>query len=260
MALERIIPGTHAWKMWGHQHLQRYLFTERFVFGKRVLDLACGAGYGSHVLRTLGATTVVGVDLDAEAIAYAGEKYKRSGLRYEQGDALRWQSKSRFDVVISFETIEHLPAPEQFLKRVAGHLQPDGTFIVSAPNTLQYLKANPPVKNEHHINEPDYAMLRKWLEAEFIIDAEWEQSPVAPQTSRLFLNDLAVTNLLRQGWVRISNRLEHCLRRIVGRPQPPIQGNELDVKAMECFTEIMPLLPERTADCNVMIFVCRRRP
>ena len=259
MALERIIPGTTAWRKWGHQHLQRYLFTERFVLGKRVLDLACGAGYGSYVLRTLGAGSVVGVDLDGTAIDYARENYKRGELHYEQGNALLWEGNSRFDVVVSFETIEHLADPKRFINRLASHLEPNGILIISAPNTLQYLKANPPIQNEHHLNEPDHAKFRSWLENEFIVDSEWEQSPVVAASYQHICNNISFSDLLRQGWVRTANKLERALRHIVGKTLLPIQRPEPNINTVESFTDIMPLLPERTAVCDVFVFVCRRR-
>jgi SAM-dependent methyltransferase len=202
--------------------LQRYLFAERFVIGKRVLDLACGVGHGSYVLRTLGANTVVGVDLDPNAIDYATKHYKREGLSFEQGNALLWQSDSQFDVVISFETIEHLPSSEVFLNQVASHLAPGGTLIISAPNTLQYLKANPPNLNEHHINEPDYKTFREWLDGNFVIDGEWEQSPVTLDISCLHLNSSALSTLVRQYWVRLANKVERALRGFSGRKLPTI--------------------------------------
>ena len=245
--------------MCGHQHLQRYLFAERFVAGKHVLDLACGVGYGTYVLRMLGARAVVGADLDAEAVAYAVEHYQREGLRYEQGNALHWESREKYDVVVSFETIEHLSDPANFLKRVAQLLVPGGILVISAPNTLQYLKANPPVQNEHHINEPDYAQFRKWLEADFQIESEWEQSPITPDEPRFQQLQWAVANLFRQIWVKVPNKLERIIRRLTGRPLPAGMDPNTHSHIMNFATAIMPLLPERTAYCNVFVFVCRRR-
>ena len=93
MALERFGPGTtpEEWCLYGHLHLQRYRFAMPYVGGKRVLDLACGTGYGSYALRTLGAREVAWVDLSEEAIAYARKNYARTGLSYEIGNALTWE-------------------------------------------------------------------------------------------------------------------------------------------------------------------------
>src|SRR5689334_11915356 len=70
-----------------YEHWHRYAFARRLVQGKRVLDCACGEGYGSALLAD-GAAEVVGVDIDAAAIAHAEERYgARANLRYEKGDA-----------------------------------------------------------------------------------------------------------------------------------------------------------------------------
>lgn len=258
MAFERLTPGTPQWTEWGHHHLQRYVFAGNYVRGKRVLDLACGVGYGSYSLRMMGAESVNGVDLDLEAIAYARENYKRDGLTYEEGNALLWASSGKFDVVVSFETIEHLPCPEDFLDRVADHLHPDGLLIISAPNTLQYLQGTPPVENEYHLNEPDHSTFRSWLDRRFLIEGEWEQSPVLRGSPSHLFDDHELAVQLRKSWVRFANTLEDRLRRISGRSKPAASPHS--VKHMKSYTEIIPLLPERTIDCNIFLFVCRKRP
>lgn len=247
------------WQQWGHQHLQRYLFAERFVAGKRVLDLACGSGFGAYALRMFGACPVAGVDLDPVALAYAREHYRRDGLRFVEGNALQWSEGEKYDVVVSFETIEHLPDPAKFLNHVAQLLVPGGLLIISAPNTLQYQKANPPIPNEHHLSEPDYAQFKKWLEADFHVESEWEQSPVIPDKLRLESLQWALAKLYRQLWVKVPNKLENLIRRVIGQPLSPGKEQTADVRFMNYSTVIMPLLPERTADCNVFVFVCRRR-
>jgi SAM-dependent methyltransferase len=103
------------------------------VAGKSVLDIACGCGYGSRILRDSGASHVVGCDLSGKAIAHARSVYARDGIRFVQGDAERFTWPHRFDVVISFETIEHLEQPENLLARFSELLNPGGLLCLSVP-------------------------------------------------------------------------------------------------------------------------------
>lgn len=113
--------------------LRRYATAARYVSGKRVLDIACGAGYGSQMLRLAGATTVVGVDVSAETVRYAEERYQTSGVEFICADAEQFEWHEKFDVVVSFETIEHLRHPSKFLENVRSLLVPEGDFVLSVP-------------------------------------------------------------------------------------------------------------------------------
>jgi SAM-dependent methyltransferase len=114
-------------------HLKRYVFAEPWCRGKEVLDLACGAGYGTaHLARV--ASQVVGGDVSEEAIAYARRRYAADNVEFRLLDAadLPFEDDS-FDCVVSFETIEHLPDRATYLAEVARVLRPDGTYVVSTP-------------------------------------------------------------------------------------------------------------------------------
>ena len=129
---ERFVPGV-AGEI-AHEHWHRYAFARRFLGGKRVLDVACGEGYGSAWLAAV-AQHVVGVDIDPAAIAHARAKYASCGnLRFEQGSATALQLPERsIDVVVSFETIEHLAGEDQprMLAECARVLRPGGRLTVS---------------------------------------------------------------------------------------------------------------------------------
>jgi SAM-dependent methyltransferase len=99
----------------------------------RVLDLACGSGYGCPMLLDAGATLVVGVDLSDSAIEHARENYGQAGIQYVQGDAQTFRWQHQFDLIVSFETIEHLDDPAALLRRVGELLAPGGTFCLSVP-------------------------------------------------------------------------------------------------------------------------------
>jgi SAM-dependent methyltransferase len=140
------------------EHLARYEFASSFVKGKNVLDVACGTGYGAAMLMSAGATDVCGVDLSREAIEAATRNYAASGIRFIVGNAEEFSLSERFDVVVSFETIEHLPNPEKFLSNVVDHLVPDGTFLVSTPSRQNGTIDTKP-SNPFHV--------REWNPAEF---------------------------------------------------------------------------------------------
>jgi 2-polyprenyl-3-methyl-5-hydroxy-6-metoxy-1,4-benzoquinol methylase len=132
---ERMVPEqAHARIFW--EHVARYRFAKDFVSGKRVLDIACGEGYGAAALTKAGAASVVGVDISLEACEHARHKY---GLNACRGDAKAIPLPDRsIDLVVSFETIEHVDAPAVFLRECARVLVPDGMLIVSTPNRPVY--------------------------------------------------------------------------------------------------------------------------
>jgi len=114
-------------------HLKRYMFAQPHCVDKVVLDAACGTGYGSAELARV-ASSVLGVDAHEGAVAYARERYAGENVAFEVMDvsSLRLGDMS-VDVVVSFETIEHLDDREAFLCEVTRVLRPSGTFIVSTP-------------------------------------------------------------------------------------------------------------------------------
>jgi SAM-dependent methyltransferase len=132
---ERMVPEeAHARIFW--EHIARYRFAKDFVRGKRVLDIACGEGYGAAALAKAGAASVAGVDVSREACEYAQRKY---GLDARPGDAQAIPLPNQsVDLVVSFETIEHVDAPAAFVRECARVLVPGGILIVSTPNRPVY--------------------------------------------------------------------------------------------------------------------------
>src|SRR5689334_14207734 len=89
------------------EHVHRYLLARDLAHDKRVLDIACGEGYGSDVLATV-AAHVVGVDVSPEVIRHAKRQYRRANLEFSVGTcaAIPLADQS-VDLVVSYETIEH---------------------------------------------------------------------------------------------------------------------------------------------------------
>ena len=114
-------------------HLKRYDFARAFCADKEVLDAGCGVGYGAAYLAET-ARRVVGVDRDADAIAYARRRYARDGVEFVHADVLELPlPDASFDVVCSFETIEHVPDPDDLAAQLRRVLRPGGVCLVSTP-------------------------------------------------------------------------------------------------------------------------------
>ena len=159
---ERMVPEeAHARIFW--EHVARYRFAKDFVRGKRVLDIACGEGYGAAGLAKAGAASVVGIDVSADVCDHARRKY---GLDARAGDAQAIPLPDRsIDVVVSFETIEHVDQPVVFLGECARVLVPDGMLIVSTPNRPVYSSEGR--KNPFHRLEFDEREFTEVLHSQF---------------------------------------------------------------------------------------------
>lgn len=133
-------------------HLHRYLSVLELCKGKRVLDIASGEGYGSAMLIRNGAASVTGVDIDAAVTARANRVYAAPGLDYRQGDIrkpLQLEDDS-FDVIVCFETIEHIAEHDAFLKELDRVLASGGTLVISTPDARS---SDPEAPNPFHAKE-----------------------------------------------------------------------------------------------------------
>jgi 2-polyprenyl-3-methyl-5-hydroxy-6-metoxy-1,4-benzoquinol methylase len=159
---ERMIPEKHGDSIMYAEHMTRYIAASQLVAGKTVLDIACGTGYGSWILAQ-SASQVSGIDNSPEAIAYASEHYAAENISYSIGQAEQIDlPDASVDVVVSFETIEHIAHYDTFLSEIRRVLRPDGLAIISTPNDLEFAKGN-----HHHVHQFAEAELREVLAAEF---------------------------------------------------------------------------------------------
>jgi len=136
-----------------YEHWHRYAFARRLAAGKRVLDAACGEGYGSALLAGV-ASEVVGIDIDAASVAHARSRYgAHANLRFEQGDATNLDiPPGRFDLVVSFETLEHVEAQERMVSGFRRALGDDGVLVISSPDKRTYSEIAG-FRNEFHVRE-----------------------------------------------------------------------------------------------------------
>lgn len=178
MAVERLHFGDPETKYHSYhaaQHVLRYAVARGLVDGKRVLDAACGEGYGSILLKQWGAREVVGVDNNPGAIASAKRHFGRQHISFLVADVEHLDQAlpdiDPFDVIVSFETIEHLARPELFLDRLRGLLSPDGVIVISCPNDPAYeLSVD---ANEYHLRQYRFEDFQKLTEAHLGEASQW---------------------------------------------------------------------------------------
>src|SRR3989344_5897920 len=148
---ERMInsPGSGIYRA----HINRYKFASKFANRKVVLDIACGTGFGSSYLSRF-ARRVVGVDVQKDVLEFCVRKYKKPNLEFlmENKHDINLRLTHRFDTIVCFETIEHVPDYKFFLKKLKEYLKRGGTLILSTPNN--FLHQYPPA-NKFHIYEFD---------------------------------------------------------------------------------------------------------
>jgi len=133
-----------------HLHYERYRFAGKYIVPGRVLDIACGTGYGSYLLVSEfgdSISEIIGVDISAESISYAHERYTHSKIRFIGKDVFDFVDEKKFDTIITLETIEHLRNPSMFIEKLYQLLLPGGILIASAPVTFS-TDINP-----YHLND-----------------------------------------------------------------------------------------------------------
>ena len=135
-------------------HLARYEFARSYCQGKQVLDGACGTGYGSNILGDV-AREVIGIDCSVDAISYAKASYGKAHVHFQKSfvESTPFPSDS-FDVVVSFETVEHTLCPESHIMEMARLLEPTGGLaVLSVPNAWGL--------TDHHFLDFDMSLLEK---------------------------------------------------------------------------------------------------
>jgi O-antigen biosynthesis protein len=162
---ERMIPEFDKGQYIYLEHMTRYLFACQFVKNKIVLDIACGSGYGSKELFEARAKKVVGVDISEESIEYCKKNYQDDAIEFLMGGVDKIPLKDdSVDVIVSFETIEHVDekAQGEFLKEGRRVLKDNGILVISTPNSNFYQPGNKFHKKE--LNEKEFEdILKKYF-------------------------------------------------------------------------------------------------
>ncbi len=152
-------------------HVATYRFAAQYTNGKKVLDFGCGSGYGT-VIVSPNCLSIVGVDISTEAIYYAERNYTKPNLSFLQVEdvsknLLPFASES-FDVVLSFQVLEHIREASSFFSEIVRVLTPGGILILATPDRKYRLFPFQRPWNIWHVHEYSASQLKKILEQYFI--------------------------------------------------------------------------------------------
>jgi SAM-dependent methyltransferase len=194
---ERTLPDVPEENYWYRRHLVVYEWIAARVGGLRVVDMACGEGYGSAALAT-GAASVVGVDANPEAHEHARLRYQRPNLRFERDLVETFAEPC--DAVVFLQTIEHVEDPDSILEHFRSLLAPGGVAYVSTPNLLTLAPAGAEKSdNPWHLREYRAAEFRALCQRNF---------PRVELHGLFHARKLRAHELaLRLGWDRVHPRL-----------------------------------------------------
>lgn len=240
---------------WG-EHAARYVFAREFIADKSVLDIACGTGFGIGLMKDH-ACSVVGVDVDIEAARTAAmECGDNSSVLLGDGLSLPFADEG-FDIVTSFETLEHLHERQAFLEELRRVLKRGGRLILSTPNANYTEPVDGRPKNMFHVHEYTPDELRRELDEVFVVETFVGQAlrsdfgiPPFYDAQLRLKRDLQTRSKLF-GW-KVMNKLPPDVRdrislRIWRAPFYPV-------------SEDYQFREELITDAPVLVAVCRRSP
>lgn len=232
---ERLVEGERVPPWLRYQHLARYEWAAGFCAGARVLDAACGNGYGSRILSRV-ARSVTSLDIAWESVLDARPSL---GRRVLLGDSERLPfGDASFDVITSFETIEHVRDDRAYVREARRVLAAGGTFLCSTPNRGLVNPGNSMTDspfNPFHV--------REYLppELEQLLRESFSEVTMLGQTSfsHAYARGLRAVGAM---WGMLAVRL-HQARKLAGAwrerpsrhvPSPPVPGEELEVIVAVC--------------------------
>ncbi|MDA8362711.1 MAG: methyltransferase domain-containing protein [Gammaproteobacteria bacterium] len=161
---ERYIPGVKG--EIELEHIHRYMMARELAAEKEVLDIASGEGYGSAILGQV-AKHVIGVDISQEAVAHASRRYGKDNVEFRGGSCIKIPlMDASVDMVVSFETIEHIDQHDAMMREIIRVLRPDGICIISSPEKFEYSESRD-YCNPYHIKELYRHEFKKLLEDSF---------------------------------------------------------------------------------------------
>jgi SAM-dependent methyltransferase len=161
---ERYAPTVNPYNAAMHLgHMASYKLAMRYAYGRLVLDLGCGAGYGAHYLASFGANRVIAADVDCTALDYARIIYSHPAVHYLRTDGNQPLpfANGAFEFVFSSQVIEHIAAPLYFLTEIKRVLKPGGFCLITMPNKDLFSPGDHNDENENsnefHVSEMNLA-------------------------------------------------------------------------------------------------------
>jgi SAM-dependent methyltransferase len=151
-------------------HIITYKFARSYITGGRVLDYGCGSGYGTHDIAPA-CDNIVGVDIAQDAIDYASIRYRADNLSFRRIDPAERAplpfDDASFDVVLSFQVIEHVPDIQPYLSEIRRVLKHGGIFFCATPDRSTRLLPWQKPFNVWHVREYSARGLEKALSRYF---------------------------------------------------------------------------------------------
>ena len=246
-AEERIVPGAAAEVPFRESEM-RYLFAGAFARGRTVLDLASGTGIGTHFLLRSGAKKCIGLDLDLDAVRYATVHYSDCAFAVCDGTRLCLPDGC-VDLIVSFETIEHLSDMRAFFGECKRVLRNDGILLCSTPNrdVTRWDAAD----NPFHVREiaiDEFLQLASQFFVECRIYGQCEVSYPVHVMRRCFINLIGKAHLKR------------ALKRLL--PAAPVQiCTETEFSPVPVSSSVQPVrphVPRRYKQPRYAVIVARK--
>jgi 2-polyprenyl-3-methyl-5-hydroxy-6-metoxy-1,4-benzoquinol methylase len=217
---ERTLPDVPEENYWFRRHLAVYEWIAARTAGKRVVDMACGEGYGSDVLAGA-AESVVGVDANPDAHEHARLRYVRPNLRYERD--LVESFAEPCDAVVFLQTIEHVRDAGAILDHFKSMLAPGGVAYVSTPNLLTLAPPGAEKSdNPWHVREYRASEFRDLCDAHF---ARVEMLGLF-HARKLRVHEAAI----KLGWDQVHNALR-LTKPFYDRFTPSISSSDFSLRS-----------------------------
>ena len=261
MAIERIVPGTIEWEAFYANHICRYQFAKEQIDkinATKILDAACGVGYGSFFLGSDESLKITAIDRSAEALDIAIKKFTRNNINFLEDDChtlINASGSALFDCIVSFETLEHLPHPDLFIKSCYSNLKKDGQLIISTPNQLV---SSPDGKLDWEFHEKEYTPYELY---EILLVAGFSDIKIFGQemtaVGKMRDQFRAELNKINSNpFVRIGKKIQSILKGHQYTAVLPEQLEDFEIKSYNALEDISNL---GTKGPFVLIAICKKR-
>lgn len=157
------------------EHLHRYAIIQSLLNSNMVVaDIACGEGYGTNYISNF-VNKVIGVDISYDAISHARAKYTKKNIEFLQASAIKVPLEDNsVDLIVSFETIEHLESHYEMLKEFKRILKHEGILVISTPDKSKYSIGK---QNLYHVKELSYYEFKELLKKYFSnVNFYWQKT------------------------------------------------------------------------------------